>query len=339
MTESDRYLAFSDLLFNALDPTAPPVHQALVRLEDVSPGIDTPQQLEADADYLYSQHIPFSVGVIPEYLDPNGTYNNGTPVNENISQTSNATIKAFDRRLAVHAGHGAAPSSSTATPTSTPTWPTPMTGHRRRLRVLPVVVLDDVRRTRGPHFALPEHRLRGPGRTATERLPGLGPNPGPREASPSSPRPVCRRPPSGRRRITRRRRPTTPASTRSSRPATSGERTYGGQLTGGSIDYTHKFGQFFPYVVHDLDGSTVIPEDLGNYEPTMANNNPPRPPAVIVANAQAELAVRQGVASFFFHPYYDVSYLQQIVQGIQALGYTFVSASSLLGPARAPTCR
>jgi hypothetical protein len=38
------------------------------------------------------------------------------------------------------------------------------------------------------------------------------------------------------------------------------------------------------------------------------------------------------VASFFFHPYYDVSYLQQIVQGIQALGYTFVSPQSLLGP-------
>ena len=63
----------------------------------------------------------------------------------------------------------------------------------------------------------------------------------------------------------------------------------------------------------------------------MANNNPPRPPSVIIANAQAELAVRQGVASFFFHPYYDVSYLQQIVQGIQALGYTFVSPQSLLG--------
>ncbi len=84
-------------------------------------------------------------------------------------------------------------------------------------------------------------------------------------------------------------------------------------------------------MVHDIDGSTVLPEDLGNYEPTASNNNPPRPPSVIIANAQAELAVRQGVASFFFHPYYDVSYLQQIVQGIQALGYTFVSPQSLLG--------
>ena len=107
---------------------------------------------------------------------------------------------------------------------------------------------------------------------------------------------------------------------------------FGGQLSGGSIDYTHEFEQFFPYVVHDINGSTVLPEDLGNYEPDASNNNPPRPPSVIIANAQAELAVRQGVASFFFHPYYGVSYLQQIVQGIQALGYTFVSPQSLLGP-------
>src|SRR5206468_3933736 len=40
--------------------------------------------------------------------------------------------------------------------------------------------------------------------------------------------------------------------------------------------------------------------------------------------------VRQGVASFFFHPYYDISNLQQIVAGIQGLGYTFVAPSALL---------
>ncbi len=37
------------------------------------------------------------------------------------------------------------------------------------------------------------------------------------------------------------------------------------------------------------------------------------------------------MASFFFHPYYDLTYLEQTVQGIQALGYTFVSPQSLLG--------
>jgi hypothetical protein len=106
---------------------------------------------------------------------------------------------------------------------------------------------------------------------------------------------------------------------------------FGGQLAGGAVNYSHVFGQFFPYVVHDLDGSTVIPENLGNYEPVMQNNNPARLPATIVAHAQAELAVRQGVASFFFHPYYDISGLQQIVAGMKALGYTFVSSPSLVG--------
>ena len=43
------------------------------------------------------------------------------------------------------------------------------------------------------------------------------------------------------------------------------------------------------------------------------------------------LAVTQGVASFFFHPTYPLSYLQQIVAGIKALGYTFVGPTSLPG--------
>ena len=34
--------------------------------------------------------------------------------------------------------------------------------------------------------------------------------------------------------------------------------------------------------------------------------------------------MRDGVASFFFHPYLDVAVLQEIVEGIRAAGYTFV---------------
>ena len=34
-------------------------------------------------------------------------------------------------------------------------------------------------------------------------------------------------------------------------------------------------------------------------------------------------------AAFFFHPYLDISYLQQTVQGLQAAGYTFVSPATL----------
>ncbi len=274
MTESDRYLAFSDLLFNALDPAAPPVHQALVRLEDVSPGIDTPQQLEADADYLYSQHIPFSVGVIPEYLDPNGTYNNGTPVNENISQTSNATIKAFDAALQYMQARGGTiiehgdthqysnvPNpydavtgddfefyqswcSTTFGGPADPTSPCPNTDYVVQGGPLP-----------NDSQAWAEGKVaRGQSLFAQAGLP-------------------------------------TPAIWETPHYAASAadyaginqvfgiryERAkyFGGQLSGGAIDYSHEFEQFFPYVVHDINGSTIIPENLGNYEPDRVEQQPP----------------------------------------------------------------
>jgi hypothetical protein len=63
----------------------------------------------------------------------------------------------------------------------------------------------------------------------------------------------------------------------------------------------------------------------------VVNNNPPRLPADIIHNAQVNLAVTQGVASFFYDPNEPLSNLQQIVTGIKALGYTFVSPTSLPG--------
>ena len=100
---------------------------------------------------------------------------------------------------------------------------------------------------------------------------------------------------------------------------------------------SHVFGQFFPYVVHDVYGTTMIPESIANFEPKAVNHTPARLPAAIIANAQAELAVRQGVASFFFHPYYALADLKLIVEGIQGLGYTFVAPSALLPKPAAPT--
>jgi len=78
-------------------------------------------------------------------------------------------------------------------------------------------------------------------------------------------------------------------------------------------------------------GEKVIPENLGDYEPTEMNNNPPRTAADIIHNAQLNLAVTQGVASFFFDPSNPLSVLKQIVSGIQGLGYQFVSPTSLPG--------
>jgi hypothetical protein len=102
-----------------------------------------------------------------------------------------------------------------------------------------------------------------------------------------------------------------------------------GQLTGRLLDYSRIFGQFFPYQVYDVYDEQIIPENLGDYEPTAENNNPPRTAADIINNAKANLAVTQGTASFFFNPEDPLSQLKTIVAGIKALGYTFVSPTSL----------
>jgi hypothetical protein len=76
-------------------------------------------------------------------------------------------------------------------------------------------------------------------------------------------------------------------------------------------------------------GSVVIPENLLNIS-TGFNNNPPRSAEDIVAAARAMTVVRDGVASFYFHPFLEVGKLGQVVDGVQALGYEFASPEALL---------
>jgi hypothetical protein len=89
------------------------------------------------------------------------------------------------------------------------------------------------------------------------------------------------------------------------------------------------FTQFFPYPVRDAYGSVVIPENLLNISEPY-NNNPTRTVKDVLADAAALTVVRDGVASGFFHPYLDLAKLAQIVDGIRALGYTYVSPVDLL---------
>jgi uncharacterized protein YdaL len=104
---------------------------------------------------------------------------------------------------------------------------------------------------------------------------------------------------------------------------------FSGQLSGGPIAYSRMFGQFFPYVVTDINGTRVLPENLGNIEPTQWYIYPVRMPSDLINAASKNLVVRDGFASFFFHPYLDITYLQQTVTGIRNLGYTFVNPALL----------
>src|SRR5690606_26198126 len=79
---------------------------------------------------------------------------------------------------------------------------------------------------------------------------------------------------------------------------------FGGTLRGGAPNYQHVIGQFFPYTVRDIYGWKIIPENLGNFEPVAMNHHPEQLVGDLVHTAVVNRVVRDGVASFFYHPYY-----------------------------------
>ena len=322
MSEQDRYVAFSDLLFAALAPTAPASHRALVRLEDVS-ATTSPSALNAITSYLSGQGVPFSINVIPDYTDPNGFYNNGTPVNETLAQAP-SLVSALKNALA----HGGSLNEEGYT-------------HQYSNVANPYdgVSGDDAEfyRAQCATTQNPPYTFDSPCKT-TDWVVWEGPLPG------DSGSVALSRVQAGQALFTAvgLTPPTvwvTPhyfASVADYKAIDSvikmryeREIFVSGQLTGQPLDYTKIFGQFFPYQVYDVYGEQIIPENLGDYEPTASNNNPPRTAADIIANAKVNLAVTQGTASFFFDPSNPISQLKTIVAGIKALGYTFVKPTGL----------
>ena len=87
--------------------------------------------------------------------------------------------------------------------------------------------------------------------------------------------------------------------------------------------------QYFPYRVHDIYGTTVLPENLNNISKVEQNHHKPRGAENIVHAAKANLVVRESTASFFFHPFLPIKDLRSAVEGVRGLGYTFVPALDL----------
>ena len=84
-----------------------------------------------------------------------------------------------------------------------------------------------------------------------------------------------------------------------------------------------RFGtdQFFPYVIYkDMHNQIIFPESLGYVQPTAG-----RDPAAILRDADNTLVVRDGWGSFFFHTFLDLNMLEEIIDGLDELGYRFVS--------------
>ena len=307
MSETDRTLAFDDLLFDLLAPHTRERHRALVRLEDINPLSD-PNDLRAAADYLHAKGIPFGFGVSPRYRDPTGHENGGEPKDvllRDAPEVANA-IRYMIKRGGVLVGHG-----------YTHQWDggvNPYDGATGDdVEFFRVVEQQSRLVYRG---ALPEDSVDWAERRlayANREFIAAGvPAPAIFEfphytASRASYRAAARR------------------------FATRWERSFyfPGQLSGRAPANAKWASQFFPYAVRDVYGSKVLPENLGSVNPEEWHGYKARLPADIVDAAKAQLVVRDGVVGFFFHPFLDLALLRATIEGIEALGYTFVSPTSL----------
>jgi uncharacterized protein YdaL len=308
MTEEDRYLVFADLLFDALAPQTTERHRAVLRIEDISP-VDDPRMLRAIADYLHSQKVPFGLAVISEYRDPLGYYSGGTPETVRLSQAPEvvAALKYMMSKGGVLVMHGYT--------------------HQRDKLLNPYTAVsgDDTEFYRVIENA--DHTVTHVGPLSQDTIKNS------RDRIDSAATNFKR---AGLATPTLYEFPHYAASANAYRASaqrftTRWERSlyFPGVLSNTTVDYRYMFGQLFPYPVRDVYGMRVLPENLGNIEPGPFYSYPVRLPADIVNAAEKNLVVRDGVVGFYFHPFFDLQFLRDTVQGVRALGYTFVSPTDL----------
>jgi len=308
---NDRYLAAIDLIGKVSNPNMPARKRALVRIEDVGPDAD-PTELRAIADYLYSKNVPFSVAVIPYYVDPNGYYNNGVPVSIHLYQSKSvvSALKYMQSKGGTLIMHGYTHQYSNIANPYSGVSADDFEFYRAHIDANNYVVFDTPVAEDSGSWA--QGRITSGIKEFTKAgffAPTIFVPP--HYAASALDYQVFR-----------------------SQFASLYQRglfAYGwcpnGSCGTGTPDYTRIYGEFYPYLVRDIFGAVVIPEQLGNVELIEFNNNPPRFPADILYSANCNTVIQDAVQSFFFHPYLDISYLKQIVEGLQAKGYTFVPAS------------
>jgi uncharacterized protein YdaL len=305
ISEGDRYLAFCDLLFDALASTTPEQHRALVRLEDIDPTYNT-NTLKSVADWLKSQNVPFGFQIIPYYVDPLNANGLGTNITLQSKPAMVRMIKYMQSQGGVMMCHGYTHQyDSTANPYSG------VTGDDCEFYRI-TMNSDNSLNFQGPvaedSLAWAQARF-----SAAQTL----------YKNAGFPMPAFMTFPSY-------------AASAVDYQAASGffsaasERRlyYTGLLSGQSINYSQVAGQYMPYTVRDVYNMKVLADTLGGIEPQPYFSYPARLPADIIADAQRNLVVRDGWASFFYHTYDSISYLRQTVTGLKSLGYTFVSPTA-----------
>lgn len=318
--ENDRMLVFADVLYDALGAGRKPVRQAALRLEDVSP-ISDPKAIREYADYLHQAGVPFSIAVIPRYVDPRGVYHDGAPTSIRLQDAPEVVdaLRYAQERGATLIQHG--------------------TTHQFRGVDNPYtgVSAEDFEffRAACSQTSTKPYTWRGCATdTHVQQIGSIGSD---------SIRGWQERIAHGRQLFVDAglgephifETPHYAASTRAYAAMRAAYDTryermeFSDGLLTGKPSTGASLGLFFPYSTTDVTGAKVLPENLGNYAPTSYSGHEARDVNGLIDNARANLVVTEATASLFFHPFLEKEALAQIVDGIKGLGYTFVSPAEL----------
>jgi uncharacterized protein YdaL len=309
VTHDDRYLAFADMLYDSLAPTAAARHRALVRIEDVGPDAE-PAELRAVTDYLYSKKVPFTVAVYPRYRDPRGALTNGKA--EDYTLTQRPLVVAELKYMQSHGGtllmHGYTHQYNAVINPYDGVSANDFEFYKAHVDASDRVIYD------GPVTEDTTAYINGRVTSAKALFTANG------LTQPT----IFEFPHYAGSAVDYRAIQTTFGKAYDRRLY------FPGLISGAAIDYTKMSGQFFPYSVRDVYGTVVVPENIGNIEPVPFNTHPARLPADLIASAKRNLVIRDGMASFFYHPYLGTTHLKSTVEGLQAAGYTFVTATATI---------
>ncbi len=267
VVEGGRHIVISDLLHEIVGEDHESRRLALVRIEDINPMTD-PMSLRKIADYLKSQNVPFSVALVPFYLNPE----------------SNTTVSLSDRPEFIDAIHYMIKKGGTIV----------MHGSTHQYRGETTADYEFWDMMSGsPLFSDSKEYVK---QRLIAGLAELGKN----QIYPLA----WETPHYGASQLD--------YSVINTFFSTSYERRQTVNL--------HGSDQLVPYLIQShTAGGKVIPENLG-YIPLAAPVAGP-----LLKAAQNNLAIRDGVVSFFFHPFVELSVLKDIVKGIKKFGYTFTS--------------
>ncbi|KVT53095.1 papd-like protein [Burkholderia ubonensis] len=311
---ADRYLVICDVLHDILKTNAPVNHRALVRLEDLD-AYTTTSSMKTLTNYLYSKRIPFTMATIPLYTDPNGYYNGG--VAETIHLAQAAGLKSA-LNYALTRGGSIVMHGYTHQYDSTPNLLNAVTGSDYEFWYAV------------QNRPVDEDSVQWAAGRMTDGLAEFTSN-GYRIVGWAAPQYQVS--------------PLAASATAARFPTTFQRAVYytatNPQLGTGAPNQDFSAGQFFPYIINaDYYGQRIIPENLGSIQYNICNVDPfsciTYTWQQLVANAQYGLVVRDGFASFFFHPYWLEPELglpayqdfQSLVTGITNLGYTWVDGTT-----------